>query len=83
MSGKHQRTEKVNFLGMKYKSFVCTKCKDSFEDFGLNKGRKICPRCDNNVDILDEYKDPDGCNCYSCMAGRAMKKAINENNKET
>ena len=54
MSGKHQRTEKVNFLGMKYKEFICTKCKGKFEDFGLNKGRKICPPCDN-PEPLDDY----------------------------
>ena len=47
MSGKHLRTEGKNFLGQKYKVYSCTKCKTRFEDFGLNKGKQICPTCCN------------------------------------
>ena len=54
MSGKHLRTEGKNFLGQKYKVYSCTKCKTKFEDFGLNKGKQICPTC-CNPPTLDEY----------------------------
>lgn len=87
MSGKHQRTEgKTNFLGIKYKEFICTKCKGKFEDFGLNTGRKICPTCDNPPP-LDEYVDRgmDYSKSFDeCFRDQAkLVREWNENNKET
>ena len=78
--GKHQRSINTDFLGNKYIEVKCDKCCCTFEAMSIDKINKTCPRCSNPEpeDILSEYKDPNGCNCYSCMAGRAMRKAANE-----
>ena len=52
MQGKYQRTENVDFLGNKYRTFTCTICKEKYEDMAWNKDRK-CPPCTNIT--LDEY----------------------------
>jgi len=80
MPGKHQRSINTDFLGNKYVEVKCDKCDIVFEAMSIDKINKTCPKC-ANPDPLEEYTNPDGCNCYSCMAGRAMRKAIDDQSK--
>lgn len=57
------------FLGTQYKTIKCSKCKKKFEDIGLNKDVKECPKCENNVETL--------CNCHTCYM---IRKAKDEDN---
>ena len=60
----------VNFLGLKFRKFKCTVCKKKFRDFGMNKDRK-CAVC-AQPELHNEFNQ---CNCYSCEAGRYMRRA--------
>ena len=75
--GKYSRSLGLTFLGTKFKTFTCKECNKKYEDIGLGKRPTSCPLCDNHVNV---YDTDNGCNCYSCMAGRAMRKARNEDN---
>ena len=67
--GKYSRTMENTFLGTQYKTIKCSKCKKKFEDIGLNKDVKECPKCENNVETL--------CNCHTCYM---IRKAKDEDN---
>ena len=65
---------------MKYKTYTCTKCKTRFEDFGLNKGKQICPSCANpNPDNLT--KDIDFSKTYDENLRDLVKNVRKENDK--
>lgn len=47
MSGKYVRTQGLDFMGNKYKTNTCPKCKTKYETIAFDTGPKICPPCDN------------------------------------
>ena len=65
----------INYLGIKFRNFFCTRCKKKFSDFGLNKDR-ICPPC-NQPELQDTF-ETNMCQCYSCQAGRVIRNMRKE-----